>query len=98
MRRLVYRDMIRWINKLPKETNFVQMSISTSCSNVQEPQSSGNGEFVVEDIFLTEDISIVASKNEYTTNADKIRTAQVFDLMNAPQEERDIPLIIALIA
>ena len=72
------------------------LSITTSCSNVEEPQSSGNGEFVVEDIFLTEDISIVASKNEYTTNADKIRNAQVFDLMNAPQEERDIPLFIQL--
>ena len=31
MRRLVHRDMIRWIDKLPKETNFVQMSISTAC-------------------------------------------------------------------
>lgn len=31
MSRLVYRNMIRWINKLPKETNFVQMSISTAC-------------------------------------------------------------------
>lgn len=72
------------------------LSISTSCSNVQEPSSSENGEFVVEDVFLTEDISIVASKSEYTTNADKIRNAKVFDLMNAPQEERDIPLFIQL--
>lgn len=31
MRRLVHKDMIRWINKLPKETNFVQMSVSTDC-------------------------------------------------------------------
>lgn len=31
MSRLVYGNRIRWINKLPKETNFVQMSISTSC-------------------------------------------------------------------
>lgn len=31
MSRLIYRNRIRWINKLLKETCFVQTSISTSC-------------------------------------------------------------------
>ena len=43
------------------------LSISTSCSNVQEPQSSGNGEFVVEDIFLTEDTIINNDYDELQT-------------------------------
>ena len=33
MSRLVYRNRIRWINKLQKETCFVRTSISTSCED-----------------------------------------------------------------
>lgn len=72
------------------------LSISTSVSGINHPNNSGNGVFVVNDLRLDENISIVASKTGYTTNSDKIKNKKVADLVNVDQEERDIPLFVAL--
>ena len=56
------------------------------------PTNSGNGKFTVENLQLSSTISIVASKTGYKTNGDKIVNRLVSDLMNANQDERDIPL------
>ncbi|MCD8297955.1 MAG: hypothetical protein LUC88_10320 [Prevotella sp.] len=72
------------------------LQITTSVSNVTQPVSSGNGMFTVKNVFVGENISITASKAEYTTNSTTVRNARVIDLMNASQERRDIPLNVNL--
>ena len=72
------------------------LSITTSKSHISQPTSSGNGVFTVKNVFVGETISIAASKTGYTTNSDKVRNAEVLELMNATQERRDIPLFVEL--
>lgn len=72
------------------------LSVNTSKSYISQPTSSGNGVFTVKNVFVGETISIVASKTGYGTNSDKVRSVEILELMNAPQERRDIPLFIIL--
>lgn len=72
------------------------LSISTSKSNITQPTSSGNGVFTIKNVFVGENITIVASKTGYSTNSDKVRNAEVLELMNATQDRRDIPLFVVL--
>lgn len=73
-----------------------KLVISTTVSGVSTPHNSGNGQFVVEGVYCSEEISIVASKQGYSTNSTKINHTKVFDLVRAPQNARDIPLKIDL--
>lgn len=68
------------------------LQINTSETNTTNPTNSGNGEFVVRGLRLTENITIVASHIGYETNDTKIWNLNVGQLSNAPQSERDIPL------
>ena len=72
------------------------LEVTTSRSNVSDPHNSGNGEFSVAGLYVDETISIIASKFDYGTNAIKIHNVKVSDLMNAPQNARDIPLALDL--
>ena len=66
--------------------------IVTIDGNRAQPTNSGNGEFYVKDLRLSSSISIEASKQFYNTNNTKVRNRNVNDLINASQDERDIPL------
>ena len=44
------------------------LSFSSSISSINSPTSSGNGTFTIKNLYVGEIISIVASKNDYTTN------------------------------
>lgn len=68
------------------------LKVTSTISKTSIPVSSGDGVFVVKNVYVTEKISIEASKNDYLPNTTKIRQAEVAQLMNAPQERRDIPL------
>lgn len=68
------------------------LSIYTSESNVREPENSGSGIFQVKNLRLSETISILASKQGYEPNGEKINNTSVADLHYAGQERRDIPL------
>ena len=72
------------------------LAISTSRSHITKPTSSGSGVFEVKDVYVGETISITASKADYTTNYYTVQDDGVLELMNAPQERRDIPLILDL--
>ena len=56
------------------------------------PTNSGSGTFVVPNLRLNSQISIVASKPDYGSNSSKIRNKSVEQLWKATQDERDIPL------
>lgn len=90
---LLFRTIDADINELLPDCN---LSVHTTASGVNTPVNSGNGEFKVENLLIYDDISIVASKPEFSTNSTKVRNAKVRDLMNALQERRDIPLKIEL--
>lgn len=90
---LKFRTIDADIDELLPDCDLV---VQTSASGVNKPVTSGNGEFKVGKVLIYEKISIIASKAEYTTNSTKVRNAKVRDLMNAPQERRDIPLNIEL--
>ena len=72
------------------------LMITTSLGRTLMPKNSGNGEFTVEDLYYTENLSITASKQDYGTNSTKVNNDPVTELMNAPQERRDIPLEVSL--
>ncbi len=90
---LDFRTIDADINEILPDCHLV---VSTSASGVNTPVTSGNGEFKVRNLLIYEEISIVASKPEFSTNSTKVRNAKVRDLMNAQQERRDIPLRIEL--
>lgn len=73
------------------------LNIKASRANVKRPTTSGNGIFTVKNIFVGESITIIASKIGYGTNSTTVRNANVFELMNAAQERRDIPLKLDLL-
>lgn len=58
------------------------------------PTNSGNGNFSVPNLRFSSTISIVASKQYYTSNSTKVRNRIVSDLYQAKQDARDIPLEI----
>lgn len=72
------------------------LAISTSMSKITTPTNSAKGAFVVKNLRVAEEISITASKQGYSTNSNKVRNESVLKLWRAPQERRDIPLIIEL--
>lgn len=72
------------------------LSISTSESGVKIPVNSGCGVFEVNGLYAGENISIIASKNGYSTNSVTISNVSVSSLAYAPQSKRDIPLNIDL--
>ena len=72
------------------------LSFSSSISSINSPTSSGNGTFTIKNLYVGEIISIVASKNDYTTNSNKICNVEVLELMSASQGRRDIPLLLQL--
>jgi len=69
-------------NKIYVNGNLIPQSI----------YSDGNGYFSIAGIKADDVISIVASKPGYETNDYTIKNKKVSDLLNAPQNKRDIPL------
>ena len=63
---------------------------------VARPNNSGSGEFVVKNLYVNGNLSITASKDGYKTNDYTISGEDVMRLMQAPQQERDIPLDLDL--
>ena len=72
------------------------LEIIGSQSGKHQPQNSGNGVFTVKGLYRGESVSIISSKKDYITNDTKIRNSNVEYLIKAPQEERDIPMILDL--
>lgn len=55
-------------------------------------KSNQNGEFLL-NVPLNSKVSVVAEKEDYGSNTSKIEDSSIRYLINAPQEDRDIPLI-----
>lgn len=73
-----------------------RLVVRTSQSGVTSPTNSGNGTFTVKGLRVGENISITASKHEFSTNSHTISNRKVSDLMRAQQKDRDIPLTLNL--
>lgn len=67
--------------------------ITDSEGNSYKPENSGNGEFVVKDVPLKTSLSIIAMKDGYATNDYTIDDVPARHLLQAPQHQRDIPLM-----
>lgn len=73
-----------------------ELYIFDSNDNNYKPDNSGNGEFVLKGVPLDAEISIIATKDRYGENDYTIDHLKVAYLMQAPQSERDIPLVEGL--
>lgn len=74
------------------------LTITGSISGKLQPYNSGNGEFTVKNLRLTETISITSAKSSYKTNDKTINNKKVEYLNNpqTPAKERDIPMELNL--
>ena len=73
-----------------------ELYIFDSNDNNYKPDNSGNGKFVLKGVPLDAEISIIATKDRYGENDYTIDHLKVAYLMQAPQSERDIPLVEGL--
>lgn len=73
-----------------------ELYIYDSNDNNYKPDNSGNGEFVLKGVPLDAEISIIATKDRYGENDYTIDHLKVAYLIQAPQNERDIPLVEGL--
>lgn len=73
-----------------------ELYIFDSDDNNYKPDNSGNGEFVLKGVPLDAEISIIATKDGFGENDYTIDRLKVVYLMQAPQGERDIPLVEGL--
>ena len=69
----------------------VNNKITINGKFISNEMSNNNGVFNISDIFPDDEISIVASKNGYRTNSQKVRNQKIKNLDT--QEKRTIPLI-----
>lgn len=73
-----------------------ELYIFDSNDNNYKPDNSGNGVFELKGVPLDAEISIIATKDRYGENDYTIDHLNVAYLMQAPQSERDIPLVEGL--
>ena len=73
-----------------------ELYIFDSNDNNYKPDNSGNGEFILKGVPLDAEISIIATKDRYGENDYTIDHIKIAYLMQAPQSERDIPLVEGL--
>lgn len=73
-----------------------ELYIFDSNDNNYKPDNSGSGEFVLNGVPMDAEISIIATKDGYGENDYTIDRQKVAYLLQAPQNERDIPLIEGL--
>ena len=74
------------------------LKIDGTESGHHKPDTSGKGEFTVKNLRITENLSIVSSKQAYKTNDSKIKKTAVSYLadQSTPASARDIPMEIIL--
>lgn len=90
---LTFRTIDADIDSLLANCDLV---INTTKSHVTKPINSGSGEFVVDGLYPSDKLTIIASQSGFQTNDTKVNNLPVMALSKSAQEARDIPLKMIL--